>query len=314
MKKTSNFKQTNRFFRNCLGSIILGLLFIPTFATTLSAQSGEIEKRWQSLEDSSKIDFTKLPKPVYLEISEKEALKIFDSQPFFGMYKDNYIVSGIPTNQNITRHSADAKFQISIQHRLTKTVLPLNTFLMLTYTQKCFWDIYADSAPFGDMNFNPGLSLGKPIILDNKLRGMLAFAFEHESNGRDSIHSRSWNYFALSGSYFFNANFFAQSKLWAGWYGGANKDLYKYRGFSLLALNYRTRDSKLWASAIINPSMKTGRVNTQIELNFRMNPKLNQYLFVQWYNGYAESLYEYKQYTSMVRVGICIKPPLRNLY
>ena len=289
-------------------------VFVATGNLLAQTEDEDMEDRWKVLSDSSRIDFKSIPKPVYLEITEGEALKIFNRQPAFGMFKDNYIVSGIPINKEINRHTADAKFQISIRHRLTKTILPLNSFLMLTYTQKCFWDIYADSAPFGDMNFNPGLTLGKPIILENKLRGMLSFAFEHESNGKDSIDSRNWNYFVLSGAYFFNANFSAQGKLWAGWYGGANSDLYKYRGFSLFAFNYRTTNDKLWASVVINPTLKLGRINTTVELNFKLNSKLNQYVFVQWYNGHAEGLYEYKNYSSMVRIGICIKPPFWNLY
>lgn len=293
---------------------LCNILFFSVFVNGLSAQTDEYEEKWKALQDSSKIEFRKLPKPVYLEMTEEDALKLFNRQPAFGMFKDNYIVTGISTNREISENTADAKFQVSIRHRLTKTVLPFNTFLMLTYTQKCFWDIYAESAPFGDMNYNPGLLLGKPVIVDNKLRGMVSFSFEHESNGRDTVDSRSWNYATLSGAYFFNANLSVQAKLWGGWYGDENHDLYKYRGFSLVALNYRTRNDKFWVSALINPRMKIARFNTQIELNLKLNSKLNQYLFLQWYQGYGEGLYEYKKYTSMVRLGICIKPPHWNLY
>jgi alkylhydroperoxidase/carboxymuconolactone decarboxylase family protein YurZ len=37
---------------------------------------------------------------------------------------------------------------------------------MLTYTQKSFWDIYQDSYPFADNNYNPGLALAKPIVVE----------------------------------------------------------------------------------------------------------------------------------------------------
>ena len=49
-------------------------------------------------------------------------------------------------------------------------------------------------------------------------------------------------------------------------------------------------------------------------VQFLFSSKSNQYLFIQWYNGYGESLLDYNKYSSMVRAGICIKPPLRNLY
>jgi len=49
-------------------------------------------------------------------------------------------------------------------------------------------------------------------------------------------------------------------------------------------------------------------------VNFKPSRDANEYLFVQFYNGYAENLLEYNRYVSMVRFGICIKPVLRNYY
>jgi phospholipase A1 len=259
---------------------------------------------------------------MYLEIDDYDKIiNQIDHQPPFGMYKDNYLLSGIPIGGEINRYTADIKFQCSIRHRLTKTVLPYNTFLMLTYTQKSFWDIYAKSAPFKDNNYNPGLSLIKHVICRNQLLGIATLAFEHESNGRDSIESRGWNYFTLSGVYLFNPSFSIQAKVWAGWLdkgdkdlGGGNTDLYKYRGYGLIALNYRSLNDKIWVSAVINPRTKPGNFNTQLELNIKLNRRSNQYFFIQYYNGYCESLLDYNRHTSMLRAGICIKPPTRNLY
>ena len=45
----------------------------------------------------------------------------------------------------VTKDNSDAKFQISLRHRLIKSILPLHTYLFLTYTQKSFWEIYKDS-------------------------------------------------------------------------------------------------------------------------------------------------------------------------
>ncbi len=46
-----------------------------------------------------------------------------------------------------------------------------------------------------------------PVISHNRLRGMATLSLEHESNGKDSIDNRSWNYLTLSGVYFHNAAF-----------------------------------------------------------------------------------------------------------
>jgi phospholipase A1 len=285
----------------------------------LFSQSKEMMEIWQNKMDSGKINFRK---PSYLTVTEEQMLNLFDKQPNFGMYKDNYIVTGIPINREISKYTADVKFQISVYQRLTKGVLPFNSSLMLTYTQKSFWNVYKKSAPFEDSNYNPGLLLAKPVIYKNQLRGVACIALEHESNGKDSLDSRGWEYLVLSGLYFFNPNFTVQAKIWAGFLdhgdpdldGGGNPDFYKYRGFGLIAMNYRSLNDKFWVSAIINPRKKLGNFNTQLELNIKLNAKTNQYFFIQWYSGYCENMLNYNKHTSMVRAGICIKPPLRNLY
>ena len=300
-------------------TVIFSCLLVCGFISNLFAQSKEVEEMWQNQLDTAKV---RLSHPMYLEINDfNKIIALLDRQPNFGMYKDNYFITGVPLNEKTNKYTADIKFQISIRHRLTKTVLPYNTFLMLTYTQKSFWDIYAKSAPFTDNNYNPGLALVKPVIYKNQLRGTATFALEHESNGRDSIESRGWNYLVLSGVYFFNAYFSIQPKIWYGILdkgdkleGGGNRDLYKYRGYGLIAFNYRSLNDKFWVSAIINPRNKFGNINTQIELNIKLNPKSNQYFFIQWYDGYGESLLDYNKYSSMIRAGICLKPPLRNFY
>jgi phospholipase A1 len=290
-------------------SISFFLLSLLGFAVDVSAQAKEVEELWKIQLDTGR---TNLIKPVYLEISEEKILELFDKQPSFGMYHDNYFITGIPLNKEVNKHTADAKFQISIRQRLTKTVLPFNSFLMLTYTQKSFWDIYEKSSPFGDNNYNPGLVLAKPVVRNNKLRGITSFAFEHESNGKDSLDSRSWNYFTLSGVYFYNASLSVQAKVWYGWLDGENPDLFKYKGYGMIALNYRSLNDRFGVSLVLNPCKAA--VNTQMEVTYRPNKKANQYLFLQWYQGYGESLLEYNRYTSMIRVGICMRPPMRNSY
>jgi phospholipase A1 len=302
---------------------ITGILFLQLFVCNiLHAQFTDFVEPeiWRNRQDTSR---TGLMRPFYLEINDfQNTLKSINSQPGFGMYKDNYFITGIPLNREINEYTADAKFQLSIRHRLTKSVLPFNTFLMLTYTQKSFWEIYRESFPFRDSNYNPGLLLLTPVIDRNHLYGIVTFAFEHESNGRDGLDSRSWNYFVLSNVYFFNACFSVQAKIRAGWVSrgdaelgkGGNPDLYKYRGYGLMAFNYRSLKDKFWMSALINPRGKFGRFNTQIELNFKYSEKFNQYFFIQWYDGYGDSLLEYNRYTSMLRIGICIKPPMRSFY
>jgi len=254
-------------------------------------------------------------KPKHLNITEDDALKMADKLPSFAVYRDTYFVTGVPLNKEITSNSADAAFQISIRQRLTKSVLPFKTFAYLTYTQKSFWDIYAESSPFKDTNYNPGIGLGKYIFYKNKLVGAAFAQIKHESNGRDGEDSRSWNYLSLSMKYYFNARFNLAGEFWAPWVDGENnKDLLDYRGLGFVSVNYISNKHKWWLSADINPRKGFINMNTTLTAAFRISERSNQYLFARFYQGFGEGLLEFNKYTMNVRVGICIKPDFYNVF
>lgn len=254
-------------------------------------------------------------KPKHLEISEEDALKIADRLPAFAVYRDTYFVTGVPLNKEITNNSADASFQVSIRHRLTKSVLPLKSFLYLTYTQKSFWDIYAESSPFKDTNYNPGLGLGKYLFYKNRLVGAAFAQLKHESNGRDGTESRSWNYLSLSMKYYFNARFNIAGEFWVPWVDGENnKDLLDYRGLGFVSLNYISNKHKWWLSADINPRKGFVNMNTTLTAAFRISERSNIYIYGRVYQGYGEGLMEYNKYTMNARVGICIKPDFYSVF
>ncbi|MDR2009431.1 MAG: phospholipase A [Bacteroidales bacterium] len=264
-----------------------------------------------SKNNKNKISYTEID---YFSMPSEEIIDLLEKQPSFSIYKNNYFITGIPTNKRISKSTADVKFQLSIKQRLVNIKLPFNSFLYLTYTQKSFWDIYKLSSPFADNNYNPGLLWVTPLVFDN-FKGMAALSVEHESNGEGGDDSRGWNFVSLSCSYFVTNCISAQLRLWYGWgLNRDNPDLYEYKGYGLAALNYVTPKERFWCSFIINPCKGFRAFNTQLEVNFRISTKLNQYFFIQWYNGYAENLLEYKNYYSMIRAGICLKPQFRNIY
>lgn len=254
-------------------------------------------------------------RPKHLAISERDAIKMADRMPAFAVYRDTYFVTGVPLNKEITSNTADVTFQISIRQRLTKSVLPFKTFLYLTYTQKSFWNIYAESSPFKDTNYNPGVGLGKYILYKDRVVGAAFAQIKHESNGRDGDESRSWNYLSLSMKYYFNARFNLAGEVWVPYVdGGNNKDLLDYRGLGFLSINYTSNKHRWWLSADINPRKGFGNANTTLTAAFRMSDRSNQYVFAKFYQGYGESLLDYDKYTMNFRVGICIKPNFYNFF
>lgn len=272
-------------------------------------------------EDSIRVQYDKamqdpnIFRPRHLAISERDAIRIADRMPSFAVYRDTYFVTGIPMNEKITRSSADASFQISIRQRLTKSVLPFKTFLYLTYTQKSFWNIYDESSPFKDTNYNPGLGLGKYILYNNKIVGAAFVQIKHESNGRDGDDSRSWNYLSLSMKYYLNARFNISGEVWVPYVdGGNNKDLLDYRGLGFVSINYTSNKHRWWLSADVNPRKGFINMNTTLTAAFKMSDRSNTYLFARYFQGYGESLLDYNKYAMNLRIGICIKPSFYNFF
>ena len=119
------------------------------------------------------------PKDVFSE--DAAPPKVDDNEPiqYFQRYKPSYFLLGHPIT----------KVQISLKVQILRE-LPL----YMGYSQLMMWDLFKNSAPFRDINFNPELFYR--IHLEGE-RGMVRdldlAPFEHESNGKDGPDSRSWN-------------------------------------------------------------------------------------------------------------------------
>lgn len=240
----------------------------------------------------------------------------FSNQPYFGLYKDNYFIFGPPVGQKPTNANTNVKFQISIAQRLTRSTLPWGTYLYLFYTQKCFWNILQESLPMTDLNFNPGIGLTKPLFVKNRYIGKLTFLIEHESNGRDSIQSRSWNRVALAANVMVTKNLMVHGKIWIPIVDGENnRDIVKYCGFWQAGAQVLSNDRRFMAGLTV---VKRGgwnlNANVMLDLAWRIFKKDNQYLFMQFYNGFGEGLLDYNRFHSQLRVGLLIRPQLFSDY
>lgn len=233
----------------------------------------------------------------------------FENQPYFGLYKDNYFIFG-PSLKNPNNTNTNIKFQISIAQRLTRSVLPWNTYLYLFYTQKCFWNVLEKSLPMTDLNFNPGIGLTKPLFVKDRFIGKLTFMIEHESNGRDSIQSRSWNKVSLAGNIWVDPSLMVHGKVWIPIIDGENnRDILHYCGIYQVGLQVMSPNRRFSGSVIMTKRLgKFLNYNTVIELSYRFLKRDNQYFFMQYYNGYGEGLLDYNKFHNQIRVGIVIKP------
>ncbi|MDE6587328.1 MAG: phospholipase A [Paramuribaculum sp.] len=249
-------------------------------------------------------------------VSSDSIRRAFDDGPYFGLYKDNYFIFGTSVGPKPTVYNTNIKFQISVAQRLTKSTLPLGTYLYLFYSQKCFWNVLEESFPMTDLNFNPGIGLTKPLFVKNRFVGKLSLIAEHESNGRDGVESRSWNRISLSGSIMIDPRFIVHGKFWIPIVDGENnRDILNYSGIYQVGTSLQSSDNRLGMSVILTKRRGWNlNYNTVVELSYRLFKRDNQSIFLQYYNGYGEGLLAYKEFHSQLRIGIVIKPSLFSEY
>lgn len=245
--------------------------------------------------------------------------RAYDSGPYFTFYKDNYFIFGTALGQKPTRLNSNVKFQISIQQKLTNSTLPFHTYLYLFYTQKCFWNVLQNSLPMTDLNFNPGIGIARPFFSTTTGRyvGKGFFLLEHESNGRDGDASRSWNRISFGGNILIDNNIMVYGKFWIPLIDGSNnKDILKYCGIYQMGFQVMSNNRRFGASALLTKraGWNPFNWNAQLDIKYRIWKRDNQYIFMQYYNGYGEGLLAYKEFHSEIRVGICLSPTFFSEY
>ena len=233
-----------------------------------------------------------------------------DYGPFFGLYKDTYFIVGTKVPGVPTAYNSDVKFQISFAIRLTNAVLPWNSFLFLSYTQKTFWNVFQESLPMGDINFNPAIGWTKPFFNQGRYVGKLSLILEHESNGRAGEDSRSWNRVSFSGMAMIDEWLMVHAKFWIPIIdSGNNRDICKYSGIYQSGVVLTTPNKKFtFGFTWVKRGNFKLDFNTIWEVSWLISKKTNINLFAQYYNGYGEDLLHYNQFRSMLRVGLVFKP------
>ncbi len=251
------------------------------------------------------------------EIENTDSIKHdMDLGPYFGLYKDNYFAVGTDPFHRPNSTNSGVKFQLSIKQRLTNAVLPWGTYLYLFFTEKVFWEVFQNSMPMSDLNFNPGIGWAKPFFVKGRYVGKMTLILEHESNGRDSIQSRSWNKVSLAANAYVTDNLSVHAKYWVPIVDGQNnRDILKYSGIFQMGFEFNSTNRRwTFAATFVKRQGWNSNWNTNVQIGFRFIKKTNQYLYLDWYNGYGEGLFAYNQFHNRVRIGLLIKPSFFSEY
>jgi phospholipase A1 len=243
----------------------------------------------------------------------------------FGLkpYRANYLLpfgyaskeytSPLPT---VSYKNIEAELQVSLQLRVAKDVFGFDEEYYLSYTQKSFWQIYIDSSPFRETNYNPEAFVIFPIRdEDNYFKfSALKFALAHTSNGQPDTKgvvfedgkslgnlSRSINFVYATLS-LEHKSLFLDIKTWIripeDTQNDDNPDITDYTGYSSLKLTYFY--NKNMFSLKVRGNISTG--NGYVEGVYSY-PVLQNYFYIKAFSGYGESLIDYNNYITKASIG-----------
>ncbi len=211
----------------------------------------------------------------------------------------------------------EAKFQISFKALLTSQIFAEKDSLFMGFTIQSYWQMYNSelSSPFRETNYQPEIF----YFVQNDWqigswnnRGMM-FGIEHQSNGRTQLLSRSWNRIF--------ANFIFEKDNWVvvfrPWYrlpedlkldpaqpqGDDNPDIEKYMGHFELRSVYSWGDQHI-SLMLRNNLRKDNRGAAQLDWSFPLGLRFKGY--VQYFNGYGESLIDYNHSIQRIGMGILL--------
>jgi phospholipase A1/A2 len=207
--------------------------------------------------------------------------------------------------------SVEAAFQLSFKFRLWTTD-DRRWGLWAAYTQQSQWQLYNTSGnasrPFRETNYMPELIVSyRPDLKWGDLRwNLFNLAFNHQSNGRSDLLSRSWNRMIASFGVE-QGDFALLGRLWWRIPESDDKDdnpnISDYYGWGDLSAIYKWRGQSFAATIRGNPS--TGKGAGQ--LAYTSAPLFGPVRgYVKLFSGYGETLIDYDWNQTTIGIGITL--------
>ncbi|WP_339721066.1 phospholipase A [uncultured Paraglaciecola sp.] len=241
-------------------------------------------------------------------------------------HKPNYVLPASVTSINQEPYmdtavaseldDVEIKFQVSLKYLFTQDLIFKDLDVQFAFTTTSWWQAYNSeiSAPFRETNYEPEVIfnyhhswnlLGLPVE-------QTSLSFNHQSNGQTGQLSRSWNRIILGFTFAATDNV-----LWGfrTWYrlpetekisdidpsGDDNPDIEKYMGYGELGGLWSISDKHSLEFMFRNNLRSQNKGTIQLGWSFPINDRIQGY--VEYFNGYGESLIYYNQHTQRLGIG-----------
>ena len=203
----------------------------------------------------------------------------------------------------------ETKFQISLKTPLVRGMFKNRADLFVAYTNRSFWQQFnkEGSEPFRDSNHEPEawLSFGNDFELFGWKNSVNRLGVSHQSNGQSGELSRSWNR-VYADFIIERGDWYLSFKPWLRIQESSenddNPDIEDYMGNFELGAIYKHDEHSF--EAIVRNNLDFGENYGAIQLgwSFPLTDRLRGY--VQYFNGYGESLIDYDAHTNSIGFGI----------
>lgn len=207
--------------------------------------------------------------------------------------------------------SVEFKFQFSLKFPVAYDVVGRNSSLWFAYTQQAYWQAYNSSisAPFRDTNHEP-----EAFIVTKPKHGFLginpdyvSYGFVHQSNGQSNELSRSWNRFYVDFLFEHGDTAFSIKP----WYRipesskvDDNPNIENYYGYGEFNIIHVIDDYTIDVMLRNNLKSSDNRGAIQVGFTFPLWGKSRGY--IQYFNGYGQSLLDYNHQTQSLGIGIML--------
>jgi phospholipase A1 len=233
-------------------------------------------------------------------------------------YRRNYILpvtysTGLNDEQllegggGFAPENIEMKFQLSFELPVWEDVMVEDLDLYFAYTQLSFFQAYNTeySSPFRDTAYEPelGLNWQPDLSWSGWAVESLRFALNHQSNGRTEPLSRSWN--RLIGQLQFrHENTALGFRVWKRLAESAseddNPDIVDFLGHGEAFAGYDYGNQR-YGLMLRNPFDHHA---VQLDWSYLLTDNVR--LYVQYFNGYGESLIDYNRKVNRVGIGFLL--------
>jgi len=258
----------------------------------------------------------------FLQQRENRELDTVNNPFVLTPYKPNYFLpfsytsnpndrAFLGSDDSESLQSVEFKFQLSIKFPVAYEVVGRNTSLWFAYTQQAYWQAYNSeiSAPFRDTNHEP-----EAFVITKPKHGFLgikpnyiSYGLNHQSNGQSDDLSRSWNRIYMD--FVFEKGDTAFS--FKPWYripessrNDDNPNIENYFGYGEFNLIHIIDDYSIDIMFRNNLKSSDNKGAIQVGFNFPLWGKTRGY--IQYFNGYGQSLLDYNHRTQSLGIGVML--------